>query len=128
MSGLTGNSRCLDRGHADRGGTAQAEGAGWAVVCVAQFVVVLDATIVTTALPAIGSDLGFGAAGLPWVFTAYTIVLAGLLILGGRAADLAGSRRVFRVGLVLFSAASLACALAWSPAALIGSRLAQGAG
>jgi MFS family permease len=98
------------------------------VVCVAQFVVVLDATIVTTALPAIGSDLGFGAAGLPWVFTAYTIVLAGLLILGGRAADLAGSRRVFRVGLLLFSAASLACALAWSPAALIGSRLAQGAG
>ena len=114
MSALTGNT------------TTRA--GGWTVVCVAQFVVVLDATIVTTALPAIGDDLGFPAATLPWVFTAYTIVLAGLLVLGGRTADLAGSRRVFRLGLALFSAASLACALASSPAALIGSRLIQGAG
>ncbi|TQJ11387.1 MFS transporter [Kribbella jejuensis] len=100
----------------------------WAVVCVAQFVVVLDATIVTTALPRIGADLHFAAGTLPWVFTAYTIVLAGLLVLGGRTADVAGSRRVFRWGLGLFSAASLACALAWSPASLVVARLFQGAG
>lgn len=100
----------------------------WAVLCVAQYVVVLDATVVTTALPAIGADLRFTAAALPWVFTAYTIVLAGLLVLGGRVADLGGSRRVFRLGLALFSAASLVCALAWSPTALIVARLFQGAG
>ncbi|WP_350278707.1 MFS transporter [Kribbella sp. HUAS MG21] len=100
----------------------------WAVVCVAQFVVVLDATIVTTALPAIGADLGFPAATLPWVFTAYTVVLAGLLVLGGRVSDLGGSRRVFRLGLAVFSVASLVCALAWSPASLIIARLFQGAG
>ncbi|WP_170284674.1 MFS transporter [Kribbella amoyensis] len=98
------------------------------VVCVAQFVVVLDATIVTTALPAIGRDLGFAPAALTWVVTAYTIVLAGLLILGGRIADLAGSRRLFRIGLFVFTTASLGCALAWSPGALIGARLVQGAG
>jgi MFS family permease len=114
MSGLTGNT--------------STRSAGWAVVCAAQFVVVLDATIVTTALPAIGADLGFAAATLPWVFMAYTIVLAGLLVLGGRTADLGGARRIFRIGLAVFAAASLACALAWSPAVLIGARLAQGAG
>jgi MFS family permease len=102
--------------------------AGLTVLCVAQFVVVLDATIVATALPAIGADLGFAPAQLSWVITAYTVVLAGLLILGGRAADLAGARRTFRVGLVVFSVASLACALAWTPAALIGGRIAQGVG
>jgi MFS family permease len=98
------------------------------MLCVAQFVVVLDATIVATALPAIGADLRFAPAQLSWVITAYTVVLAGLLILGGRTADLVGARRMFRVGLVLFSLASLACALAWAPAVLIGARIAQGAG
>lgn len=109
-------------------GNTETRAGGWVVVCVAQFVVVLDATIVTTALPAIGADLGFSAAWLPWVFTAYTIVLAGLLVLGGRIADQAGARLMFRLGLLVFSIASLACALGWSPAALIGSRLAQGVG
>ncbi|TCO43933.1 MFS transporter [Kribbella antiqua] len=109
------------------GNTATRAG-GWAIVCVAQFVVVLDTTVVTTALPAIDDDLEFGAVGLLWVFTAYTTVLAGLLILGGRAADLIGSRRLFRIGLAVFSLASLACATAWSPAALISSRLVQGLG
>ncbi|MFG1814575.1 MFS transporter [Kribbella sp. NPDC049174] len=101
---------------------------GWAIVCAAQFVVVLAATIVTMALPAIDGDLGFGPVGLLCVFTAYTVALAGLLILGGRAADLAGPRRMFRVGLIVFTVASLACALAWSPATLIGARLIQGFG
>lgn len=102
--------------------------AGLAVLCVAQFVVVLDVTIVATALPAIGADLGFSPAALSWVLTAYTIVLAGLLILGGRAADLAGARRAFAAGLVVFSLSSAACAAAWSPSALIAARVAQGCG
>ncbi|WP_433166035.1 MFS transporter [Kribbella sp. CA-247076] len=109
-------------------GNTPARAGGWAVVCVAQFVVVLDATIVTMALPAIDAELGFGPVGLLWVFTAYTVALAGLLVLGGRASDLAGSRRMFRSGLAIFTAASLACALAWSPAVLIASRLVQGLG
>ena len=103
-------------------------GGGVAVLCVAQFVVVLDVTIVAIALPAISRDLGFQPGELSWVITAYTVVLAGLLILGGRAADLVGAARMFRVGLVAFSIASLACALAWSPAALICARIAQGVG
>jgi len=112
----------------DLTGNTPARAGGWAIVCVAQFVVVLDATIVMMALPAIDADLGFGPVGLLWVFTAYTVALAGLLILGGRAADLAGPRRMFRAGLVVFTVASLACAVAWSPATLIVSRLVQGFG
>src|SRR3954447_13806011 len=114
MSPLTGN-RSATRG-------------GLAVLCVAQFVVVLDVTVVATALPAIGSDLGFAPTGLAWVITAYTVVMAGLLVLGGRVADLAGPRRMFAVGLAVFAAASVACALAWSPAVLIGGRVVQGMG
>jgi MFS family permease len=101
---------------------------GLAVLCVAQFVVVLDVTIVAIALPAISRELGFQPAQLWWVITAYIVVLAGLLILGGRAADLFGAARMFRIGLVGFSVASLGCALAWSPAALICARVAQGVG
>jgi MFS family permease len=99
-----------------------------AVICVAQFVVVLDATIVTTALPTIRQALGFGAADLQWVFTAYVLVFGGLLILGGRVADLAGRRRTFLIGLALFAAASAGCAWAWSPAALVVARVVQGVG
>jgi len=101
---------------------------GLAVVCVAQFVVVLDVTIVATALPAIGADLDAPATQLSWVLTAYTVVLAGLLILGGRAADLAGSRRMFVAGLTVFTLGSAACAAAWSPATLIAARVVQGCG
>ena len=88
----------------------------------------LDATIVTTALPAIRQALGFSDAGLQWVFTAYALVFGGLLICGGRVADLAGRRRTFLIGLGLFTAASAGCALAWSPAALVAARVLQGAG
>jgi MFS family permease len=102
--------------------------AGLAVVCVAQFVVVLDVTVVATALPAIGADLATSATQLSWVITAYTVVLAGLLILGGRAADLVGARQMFIVGLVVFVLASAACAAAWNPAVLIAARVVQGAG
>jgi MFS family permease len=102
----------------------------WAmpVLCIAQFVVVLDATIVTSALPAIRQALGFGEAGLQWVFTAYALVFGGLLIFGGRVADLAGQRRTFLIGIGLFTAASAGCALAWSPGALVTARAFQGAG
>ena len=108
--------------------TGNSSSGGLAVLCVAQFVVVLDVTVVATALPAIGADLGFAPTALTWVITAYTVVMAGLLVLGGRVADLAGARPIFAVGLAVFAAASLACALAWSPAVLIGARAVQGAG
>ncbi|MFL6047845.1 MAG: MFS transporter [Propionibacteriaceae bacterium] len=99
-----------------------------AVVCVAQFVVVLDVTIVTTALPAIRQALGFSDAGLQWVFTGYALVFGALLIFGGRVADVAGRRRTFLIGLTVFALASVGCALAWSAEALVTARLVQGAG
>ena len=83
-----------------------------AIVCTAQFLVVLDLLIVTVALPAVQHDLGFSAGGLAWVINAYGLVFGGFLLLGGRGADLFGRRRVFVVGVTLFSAASLLCGLA----------------
>ena len=99
---------------------------GIAVLCVAQFVVVLDATVVVSALPALGRDLGFTPGGLQWVVTAYTLAFGGFLIVGGRVADLIGSRRGFAIGLVGFTAASLGCGLAPSPALLLAGRVLQG--
>src|SRR5262245_30942753 len=90
--------------------------------------VILDAAIVTVALPSIQEDLSFSAQGLQWVVSAYALTFAGLLLLGGRAADLLGRRRVFMVGVVLFTLASLLCGLAWSDEALIGARALQGVG
>jgi EmrB/QacA subfamily drug resistance transporter len=99
-----------------------------ALLCGAFFMVILDAAIVTVALPSIQADLAFSAQGLQWVVSAYALTFAGLLLLGGRAADLLGRRRVFMVGLVLFTLASLLCGLAWSDEALIGARAFQGIG
>ena len=99
-----------------------------ALLCGAFFMVILDAAIVTVALPSIQSDLGFSEQSLQWVISAYALTFAGLLLLGGRAADLLGRRRVFMFGLVVFTTASLMCGLAWSPAALIGARALQGVG
>jgi EmrB/QacA subfamily drug resistance transporter len=98
------------------------------MLCVAQFVVVLDVTIVAIALPEIQVDLGFSQAGLQWVISAYTLVFGGFLLLAGRAADLWGRRRLFMVGLAVFSGASLLCGLAASPLSLILARIAQGLG
>ena len=95
---------------------------------MAQFMVVLDATIVAIALPEIQADLGFSRAGLQWVISAYTLVFGGFLLLAGRAADLWGRRRLFMVGLVVFSGASLACGLALSPLWLLVGRVGQGLG
>jgi EmrB/QacA subfamily drug resistance transporter len=90
--------------------------------------VILDVTVVNVALPSIGDSLRFSAEGLPWVVTVYVLFTGGLMLLGGRLADLAGRRRVFFAGLGLFTAASLASGLAWSPEALIVARSAQGVG
>jgi EmrB/QacA subfamily drug resistance transporter len=99
-----------------------------ALLCGAFFMVILDAAIVTVALPSIQEELGFSAQGLQWVVSAYALTFAGLLLLGGRAADLLGRRRVFMVGIVLFTLSSLLCGLAWSDEALIGARALQGVG
>jgi EmrB/QacA subfamily drug resistance transporter len=98
------------------------------LLCSAQFLVVLDVTIVAIALPDVRASLGFSPEELQWVVTAYTLAFGGLLIPGGRAADLAGRPRVFRAGLVLFAAASLGCGLAPSAAALVALRVVQGVG
>lgn len=98
------------------------------LLAVAQFMVILDVTVVNVALPSIGSDLGFAPGDLQWVVTAYVLFTGGLLLLGGRAADMLGRRRVFLAGLTLFTAASFASGLAASPAMLIASRAAQGLG
>ena len=99
-----------------------------ALLCGAFFMVILDANIVIVGLPSIEADLGFSEQGLQWVISAYALTFAGLLLLGGRAADLLGRRRVFMVGLLFFTAASLLCGFAWSPGALIGARAFQGIG
>jgi EmrB/QacA subfamily drug resistance transporter len=99
-----------------------------ALLCGAFFMVILDGTIVLVALPSIGADLGFSEHGLQWVLSAYALTFGGLLLLGGRAADLLGRRRVFIAGVLFFTAASLMCGLAWSPAALIAARAVQGVG
>jgi EmrB/QacA subfamily drug resistance transporter len=99
-----------------------------ALLCTVQFMVVLDVAIVNVALPSIQRDLGFSQENLQWVISAYALLFGGFLLLGGRAADLLGRRRVFLAGLVVFSAASLLSGLAWSEGALIGSRALQGLG
>jgi EmrB/QacA subfamily drug resistance transporter len=99
-----------------------------ALLCGAFFMVILDANIVVVALPSVEAELGFSEQGLQWVISAYALTFAGLLLLGGRAADLLGRRRLFMVGLLFFTLASLLCGLAWSPGALIGARAVQGIG
>jgi EmrB/QacA subfamily drug resistance transporter len=98
------------------------------VVCLAQFMVILDVAIVNVALPSIRDGLDFSTTGLQWVVNAYTLTFAGFLMLGGRAADLLGRRRMFIAGVVLFTVSSLACAVADSPGLLVGARALQGIG
>src|SRR5438046_7164189 len=99
-----------------------------ALLSVVQFMVVLDIAIVNVALPSIQVDLGFSQQNLQWVISAYALVFGGFLLLGGRAADLLGRRRIFMVGLAVFTGASLACGLATSEAFLIVARGVQGFG
>src|SRR5579884_2099960 len=98
------------------------------LACLAQFMVILDVSVVNVALPAIRNGLHFSEANLQWVVNAYTVTFAGFLLLGGRAADLLGRRRTFVFGLVLFALASLAGGLAHSQGMLIAARAAQGIG
>ncbi|HEY3550609.1 MAG TPA: MFS transporter [Gaiellaceae bacterium] len=98
------------------------------IICLAQFMVVLDATIVNVALPHIKLALGFTNTSLQWIINAYTLVFAGFLLLGGRAGDLLGRKRLFLVGLVVFTAASLLNGLASTSGMLIGFRALQGLG
>jgi EmrB/QacA subfamily drug resistance transporter len=103
-------------------------GLALAVICVAQLMVVLDATVVNVALPKIRNDLNFSADNLTWVITAYSLTFGGLLLFGGRTGDFFGRRRMFMIGVALFAGASLVGGLATSELMLIGARAAQGAG
>src|SRR6266705_1087174 len=101
---------------------------GLAVIVAAQFMVVLDVAIVNVALPSIKTDLHFSETSLQWVITAYSILFGGILLLGGRLADLLGRRRLFMAGLALFTVSSLLDGLAWSEGSLIAFRSLQGLG
>jgi EmrB/QacA subfamily drug resistance transporter len=98
------------------------------VVCAAFFMTILDVSIVNVALPSIGKSLHFSRDNLQWVITAYAITYGGFLLLAGRLADLFGRRRVFMIGVVIFTIASLFCGLAWSEVVLIAARAVQGVG
>jgi len=108
--------------------TTRRQGVRLALILLAAFMVVLDFSIVNVALPSIERELGMTAAAAQWVITGYAIAFAGLLILGGRAADMLGRRRMFILGLVAFTAASLSGGLAHDPVLLIASRVVQGGG
>src|SRR6266705_1358543 len=99
-----------------------------ALIVTAQFMVILDVAIVNVALPSIKTDLGFSQTNLQWVISAYAIIFGGVLLLGGRLADLLGRRRLFVAGLALFTLSSLICGLAWSEGSLIAFRAVQGLG
>ena len=98
------------------------------LACACQFMVILDAAIVNVALPSIRRELGFTPAALPWVVNGYLLTFAGFMLLGGRAADLFGHRRMLVAGLFLFSGSSLAGGLATAPEILVAARVAQGMG
>jgi EmrB/QacA subfamily drug resistance transporter len=108
--------------------TAQKKWLALALLSAVQFMVVLDIAIVNVALPSIKLDLGFSQENLQWVISAYALFFGGFLLLGGRLADILGRRRIFVVGLVLFTVSSLAAGLAWSEGSLIAARAFQGLG
>jgi EmrB/QacA subfamily drug resistance transporter len=111
-----------------RAGSERVRWFALALLCAVQFMVVLDVAIVNVALPSIQVDLDFTQQNLQWIISAYALVFGGFLLLGGRLADIVGRRRVFMVGLVVFSVGSLLCGLAWSDGSLIGARAIQGLG
>src|SRR4051812_2764937 len=96
------------------------------VLCGGSLMIVLDTTIVNVALPSIRADLGFTQASLAWIVNAYLLTFGGFLLLGGRLGDLFGHRKLFLIGITLFTLASLSCGLSQSQAFLIGSRAVQG--
>lgn len=118
----------LDQHRLDQHRLDRHQGLRLALILLAAFMVVLDFSIVNVALPSIERELSMTASAVQWVITGYAIAFAGLLILGGRAADLFGRRRMFVAGLIAFTAASLAGGLAHDPALLVAARVVQGAG
>src|SRR6266487_4165166 len=108
--------------------TQDRKGLALILLCAVQFMVVPVIAIVNVALPTIKTALDFNETDLQWVINAYTLTFGGLLMLGGRSADLLGRRRMFLVGLALFSGASIVCGLATSEATLIAARAIQGVG
>jgi EmrB/QacA subfamily drug resistance transporter len=113
-----------------RSTTTQPDPRRWkalALLCTAYFMIIVDSQIVLLALPSIESDLGLGLRSSQWVMSAYLLTFGGLLLFGGRTADLLGGRRMFLVGTALFLLASLACGFAWSGGVLVGARAVQGA-
>src|ERR671924_933079 len=98
------------------------------ILCLGDLMIVLDVTIVGVALPSIRTDLGFSETSLAWVVNAYLLTFGGFLLLGGRLGDLFGHRRLFLIGITLFTAASLACGLSTSQGMLITARSVQGLG
>lgn len=120
----TTTSGHADQPHAVNPGRWRALG----VLAVAQFMLILDITVVTVALPEIGGDLELSRAAVPWVITAYTLFFGGLMLFGGRAADLFGARRIATIGLTVFTVASLASGLATDATLLLGGRVGQGIG
>src|ERR1044072_1571212 len=102
------------------------KGVGLVLVCLAQFMVILDSTVVNVALPSIQSDLHMSEANLQWIVNAYTLVFGGFLLLGGRVGDLLGRKRFFLAGLVVFTIASLLDGLAQNEGSLIAARALQG--
>lgn len=102
--------------------------AALAVICAAQFMVIMDTSIIGVALPGIQKDLGYSASGLQWIFNAYVILLGGLLLLGGKLSDLFGPRKIFMTGFGILTGASLLAGLAWSEASMNIGRALQGVG
>src|SRR5213083_2320506 len=98
------------------------------VLCLGDLMIVLDGTIVNVALPSIRDDLGFSESSLAWVVNAYLLTFGGFLLLGGRLGDLFGHRRLFLIGITLFTAASVACGLSTTEGLLVGARAIQGIG
>src|SRR6058998_2115514 len=98
------------------------------VLCLGDLMIVVDMTIVNVALPSIADDLGFSETSLAWVVNAYLLTFGGFLLLGGRLGDLFGQRRLFLLGIALFTSASIACGLANSQGLLVGARAVQGLG
>src|SRR5881394_980063 len=98
------------------------------VLCIGMLMIVLDVTVVNVALPSIQNDLDFSQSSLAWVVNAYLIAFAGLLLLSGRLGDLIGRKRIFLIGLAIFTGASLLCGLSFGQPMLIGARFLQGIG
>src|SRR5436190_22766626 len=114
--------------HASRLDKSRSRWLALVVLCAGMLMIILDQTIVNVALPALQHDLGFSQSSLAWVVNAYLIAFGGLLLLAGRLGDLIGRRRIFLIGLTVFTTASLLCGVADSQALLIGARFLQGIG